>query len=148
MPWTLGASPAASMAYIRRSEFVCKPYFFYLRVFVPSYLRAFFSSCLGFLLSWHCSLPLGSEARTALVANTIGFSLLEVSGKRGSILTASGALNAWILGVLLWWTLGRWGWATCVLYLFAGSAVTRVKMDKKEVRDASWRDGDNSGHNT
>lgn len=65
--------------------------------------------------------------------NTVGFAALEATRKRGSILTPWGAANAWILGVLLWATLGGWGWGTCVLYLAAGSAVTKVKMEKKEV---------------
>lgn len=72
--------------------------------------------------------------QAALVVNTVGFGLLEATGKRGSILTVSGAFSAYILGLVLWATLGGWGWGTCVLYLGAGSAVTKLKMAKKEVR--------------
>lgn len=74
-----------------------------------------------------------SQVQTALVVNTVGFGLLEATGKRGSILTVSGAFSAYLLGLLLWTTLGGWGWGTCVLYLVAGSAVTKLKMAKKEV---------------
>lgn len=74
-----------------------------------------------------------SQVQTALVVNTVGFGLLEATGKRGSILTATGALSAYILGLVLWTALGGWGWGTCVMYLVAGSAVTKLKMAKKEV---------------
>ncbi len=70
------------------------------------------------------------------MVNTVGFGLLEATGKRGSILTKSGAFSAYLLGLVLWTTLGGWGWGTCVLYLMAGSAVTKVKMAKKEVKKA------------
>lgn len=68
------------------------------------------------------------------MVNTVGFGLLEATGKRGAILTKSGAFSAYLLGLVLWTTLGGWGWGTCVLYLMAGSAVTKVKMAEKEVR--------------
>lgn len=84
-----------------------------------------------------CHGRLAPQARAALLVNTVSFGLLEASGKRGSILTPSGALNSWILGVILWGTLGAWGWGTCVLYLFAGSAVTKIRKKKKEVRAVS-----------
>ena len=60
-----------------------------------------------------------------------GLATLGVAMRQG-MLTPSGLVNAWILGVLLWSTLGWRGWSTCVLYLVAGSAVTKVKRAKKE----------------
>ncbi len=48
------------------------------------------------------------------------------------ILTPSGLVHAWALGVVLWGSLGWRGWSTCVLYLICGSAVTKVKKAKKE----------------
>ena len=72
--------------------------------------------------------------QTAVVVNTVGFGLLEATRKRGSILTPAGAVNAYALGLVLWASLGGWGWGTCVLYLVAGSAVTKIEMTKKEVR--------------
>lgn len=72
------------------------------------------------------------------MVNTVGFGLLEATRKRGSILTPAGAANAWLLGLMLWSTLGGWGWGTCVLYLVAGSAVTKLKMGKKEVGHVVW----------
>ena len=47
-------------------------------------------------------------------------------------LTRSGLANAWLLGVMLWTSLGWRGWSVCVLYLIAGSVVTKVKKAKKE----------------
>ncbi|CAM9699536.1 unnamed protein product [Ascophyllum nodosum] len=88
------------------------------------------------LLTHATALPLVEtlppEVRTALVVNTVGFALLETTRKRGSILTAWGAVNAYVLGLVLWSCLGGWGWGTCVLYLAAGSAVTKLKMGEKE----------------
>jgi len=60
-----------------------------------------------------------------------GIAALGVAKKQG-MLTPSGLLHAWGLGVILWATLGWRGWSTCVLYLLAGSAVTKVKKAKKE----------------
>ena len=60
-----------------------------------------------------------------------GIAALGVAKKQG-MLTPSGLFHAWGLGVILWATLGWRGWSTCVLYLLAGSAVTKVKKAKKE----------------
>ena len=48
------------------------------------------------------------------------------------VLTRSGLANAWLLGVMLWASLGWRGWSVCVVYLIIGSAVTKVKKAKKE----------------
>ncbi len=48
------------------------------------------------------------------------------------LLTPSGLLHAWILGVLIWGTLGWSGYAVIVFYFIAGSAVTKVGMAEKE----------------
>ncbi|CAN0205905.1 unnamed protein product [Ectocarpus fasciculatus] len=88
------------------------------------------------ILAHAASLPLVQvlppQAQTALLVNTVGFGLLEATGKRGSILTTAGNFSAYVLGLVLWSTLGGWGWGTAVLYLMAGSAVTKLKMEKKE----------------
>lgn len=66
----------------------------------------------------------------ALILNT----LLAIWGvlKEQKMLTNTGLINAWILGVVLWTTLGAPGWALCVLYLICGSAVTKVGRKEKE----------------
>eukprot|EP00536_Pseudo-nitzschia_multiseries_P000127 jgi/Psemu1/233312/estExt_Genewise1.C_30017 len=48
------------------------------------------------------------------------------------MLTPEGFVHALALGTGLWATLGWRGWTTCVLYLFLGSAVTKVKFQEKE----------------
>jgi len=50
------------------------------------------------------------------------------------LLTREGFVHALALGTGLWTTLGWRGWTTCVLYLFLGSAVTRVKFREKQAR--------------
>lgn len=54
------------------------------------------------------------------------------TAKGQKVLTPSGLAHAWALGVMLWGSLGWRGWSTCVVYLIGGSAVTKVKMAKKE----------------
>ena len=48
------------------------------------------------------------------------------------MLTSTGYFHAFYLAVSLWASLGWRGWTTCVLYLFLGSAVTKVKFQEKE----------------
>lgn len=71
--------------------------------------------------------PLGS----ALGINVLLFATL--SSKLFTMLTPSGFYNALFLGTMLWTTLGWRGWVYCVLYLFFGQAVTKVRFQEKEV---------------
>jgi len=48
------------------------------------------------------------------------------------MLTPEGFFHALALGTGLWTTLGWKGWTTCVLYLFLGSTVTKVKFKEKQ----------------
>ncbi|HAC62819.1 MAG TPA: TIGR00297 family protein [Cyanothece sp. UBA12306] len=48
------------------------------------------------------------------------------------LLTTTGYLHAWILGVLLWGTLGWKGYTIVMFYFLVGSAVTRIGMAQKE----------------
>ena len=48
------------------------------------------------------------------------------------LLTPAGILNAWLLGVLIWGTLGWSGYAVVCAYFIVGSAVTRIGMAQKE----------------
>lgn len=48
------------------------------------------------------------------------------------LLTPAGILNAWLLGVLIWGTLGLRGYAVVCAYFIVGSAVTRIGMAQKE----------------
>ncbi|MGB3641843.1 MAG: TIGR00297 family protein [Rivularia sp. (in: cyanobacteria)] len=48
------------------------------------------------------------------------------------LLTPAGILNAWLLGVLIWGTLGWRGYVVVCAYFIVGSAVTRIGMEQKE----------------
>lgn len=64
--------------------------------------------------------------------NAILFAAL--SSKLSTMLTPSGLVSAMVLGTGLWATQGWKGWLFCVLYLFLGQAVTKVRFQEKEVR--------------
>ncbi|MEM6753853.1 MAG: TIGR00297 family protein [Cyanobacteria bacterium P01_C01_bin.38] len=48
------------------------------------------------------------------------------------LLTLAGILNAWLLGVLIWGTLGWRGYVVVCVYFVVGSGVTRIGMAQKE----------------
>ena len=60
------------------------------------------------------------------------FLFVGVRTKLLKMLTTEGYFHALALAVGLWSSLGWRGWTTCVLYLFLGSAVTKVKFQEKE----------------
>jgi uncharacterized protein (TIGR00297 family) len=60
------------------------------------------------------------------------FLFLILKSKLSKMLTPEGYYHSLALGTMLWHTLGWRGWTTCVLYLFLGSLVTKVKFQEKE----------------
>jgi len=66
----------------------------------------------------------------AFLLNAVLFGSLR--SKLNKMLTAEGFANAFVLGTMLWSTLGWRGWTLCVAYLFLGQAVTKVKFQEKE----------------
>jgi uncharacterized protein (TIGR00297 family) len=50
------------------------------------------------------------------------------------LLTPSGYIHAWILGVVIWGTLGWQGYVIVMFYFLVGSLVTRIGMAEKEAR--------------
>jgi len=66
----------------------------------------------------------------SFVLNSVLF--LTLRRKLSKMLTKEGIGHSLALGTLLWHTLGWKGWTTCVLYLFLGSLVTKVKFEEKE----------------
>ncbi len=66
----------------------------------------------------------------AMALNVILF--VGLRKKLLKMLTKEGYFHALALAVGLWSTLGWRGWTTCVLYLFLGSMVTKVKFQEKE----------------
>lgn len=68
----------------------------------------------------------------SFLINSILFTTLK--SKLDKMLTIEGFFHALALGTLLWHTLGWRGWTTCVLYLFLGQLVTKVKFREKEAK--------------
>jgi uncharacterized protein (TIGR00297 family) len=77
------------------------------------------------------STPEPAGFATAALVNGVLFAPLYLTGKFDSMLTPAGVAHAAMLGTTLWATLGWQGWTLCVLYLLAGSKVTKVKMADK-----------------
>jgi uncharacterized protein (TIGR00297 family) len=57
------------------------------------------------------------------------------------LLTPSGLINAWGLGVVIWGTLGWRGYAVVMFYFLVGSAVTRIGMAQKEAEGIAEKRG-------
>lgn len=77
---------------------------------------------------------------TAVALNSILAAIGVMKGQK--MLTPSGLIHAWALGVILWSTLGPTGWGLCVVYLIAGSVVTKVgKAEKESLGIAEGRGG-------
>lgn len=66
----------------------------------------------------------------AILLNTVLLGLAWLAPKQ--LLTPAGLVHAWILGVLIWGTLGWRGYAVVMFYFLVGSAVTRVGIGLKE----------------
>ncbi len=62
--------------------------------------------------------------------NTVLLGVVWVAPKK--LLTPAGCFHAWLLGVLIWGTLGWQGYLAVMFYFLAGSFVTRIGMAQKE----------------
>jgi uncharacterized protein (TIGR00297 family) len=67
----------------------------------------------------------------AMELNTVLLAIAFVIPKK--LLTPAGYIHAWILGVLVWGTLGWRGYIIVMFYFLLGSAVTFVRIAEKEV---------------
>jgi uncharacterized protein (TIGR00297 family) len=65
-----------------------------------------------------------------LVLNTILLGIVAIIPKK--LLTPAGILNAGLLGIIIWGTLGWQGYLVVVFYFLVGSGVTRIGMAEKE----------------
>jgi uncharacterized protein (TIGR00297 family) len=61
-----------------------------------------------------------------------GFLLLIAWFAPKKLLTLAGLAHAWVLGVLVWGTLGWQGYAVVMFYFLVGSGVTRIGIAQKE----------------
>ncbi|QOV24142.1 TIGR00297 family protein [Anabaenopsis elenkinii] len=66
----------------------------------------------------------------AIALNTILLGLAWIAPKK--LLTPAGLFHAWLLGVLIWGTLGWQGYLVVMFYFLVGSSVTRIGMAQKE----------------
>lgn len=66
----------------------------------------------------------------AVGLNTVLLAIAYFAPKK--LLTPAGYFHAWVLGVLVWGTLGWQGYLVVLFYFLAGSAVTRIGMAQKE----------------
>lgn len=74
----------------------------------------------SFLLPWLIAVGL----------NTVLLAIVWFLPKK--LLTPAGIVHAWILGVLVWASLGWQGYAVVVFYFLVGSGITRVGLAQKE----------------
>ncbi len=66
----------------------------------------------------------------AIALNTVLLSLVAIAPKK--LLTSAGIIHAWILGVLIWGSLGWQGYLVVGFYFLVGSGVTRIGIAEKE----------------
>lgn len=66
----------------------------------------------------------------AIGLNTILAAIAWVIPKK--LLTPAGLFHAWILGIIIWGTLGFRGYVVIMVYFLVGSAVTRIGSAQKE----------------
>ena len=66
----------------------------------------------------------------AVGLNTVLLALAWIAPKK--LLTPAGLFHAWLLGVLIWGSLGWQGYLVVLFYFLVGSGVTRIGMAQKE----------------
>jgi len=66
----------------------------------------------------------------AVGLNTVLLSVGWIAPKK--LLTPAGLFHSWLLGVLIWGSLGWQGYVVVLFYFLVGSAVTRIGMAQKE----------------
>ncbi|MBD2384650.1 TIGR00297 family protein [Cylindrospermum sp. FACHB-282] len=62
--------------------------------------------------------------------NTILLGIVAIAPKK--LLTPAGLVHAWLLGIIIWGTLGWQGYLVVAFYFVVGSGVTRIGMAQKE----------------
>lgn len=66
----------------------------------------------------------------AVLLNTVLLGIAFLVPKK--LLTPMGYLHAWILGVIVWGTLGWRGYTVVLFYFLVGSTVTKIGLERKE----------------
>ncbi|WP_036483014.1 TIGR00297 family protein [Myxosarcina sp. GI1] len=68
----------------------------------------------------------------ALALNSLLLAIAWILPKK--LLTPAGYIHAWVLGVIVWATLGWRGYSVVMFYFLAGSLMTRLGMKQKEAK--------------
>ncbi|WP_413166907.1 TIGR00297 family protein [Capilliphycus salinus ALCB114379] len=84
----------------------------------------------NFNLNWNDLLLGLNPWIVAIALNTILLAIVAIAPKK--LLTTAGIIHAWILGVLIWGSLGWQGYLVVAFYFIVGSGVTRIGMAEKE----------------
>ncbi|MCZ8188921.1 MAG: DUF92 domain-containing protein, partial [Microcystis sp. LE19-338.1B] len=66
----------------------------------------------------------------AILLNTVLLGIAAIAPKK--LLTPMGYLHAWVLGVIVWGSLGWRGYLIVLFYFLVGSTVTRIGLARKE----------------
>ena len=74
---------------------------------------------------------------SAIALNTFLLAVAWILPKK--LLTPLGYLNAWVLGVIVWGTLGGLGYIVVMFYFLVGSGVTKIGMAQKEAAGIAER---------
>ncbi|MDJ0674594.1 MAG: TIGR00297 family protein [Calothrix sp. MO_167.B42] len=85
---------------------------------------------LSDLKSWQIAIAPWGTLLEGIAINTILLGVAVIAPKK--LLTPTGLLHAWFLGVLIWTTLGWQGYVVVMFYFLVGSTVTRIGMQEKE----------------
>jgi uncharacterized protein (TIGR00297 family) len=75
-------------------------------------------------------LDFGNSWLVAICLNVVLLAIAFLIPKK--LLTTAGYLNAWLLGVIVWGTLGWRGYTVVMFYFLVGSAATRIGIKQKE----------------
>ena len=81
-------------------------------------------------MNWEIPTFITNPWSLAVSLNTLLLAIAFISPKK--LLTPTGYLHAWVLGVIVWGSLGWRGYAVVMFYFLFGSGVTRIGMEQKE----------------
>jgi uncharacterized protein (TIGR00297 family) len=81
-------------------------------------------------MNWEIPTLITNPWSLAVGLNTLLLAIAFISPKK--LLTPKGYLHAWVLGVIVWGSLGWRGYAVVMFYFLFGSGVTRIGMKQKE----------------
>ncbi len=81
-------------------------------------------------MNWEISTFITNPWSMAVALNSFLLAIAFILPKK--LLTSAGYLHAWVLGVIIWGSLGWKGYAIVMFYFLFGSAVTRIGLKQKE----------------